>query len=95
MIKKLVELVQNKPELFISNYLENYFLKEYFDDYSLDSTIQDLFPYLTILHTFKSNDSFNISRFISDNQSRIKKNKMIFEFYLSHYAQIFVHSKQN
>ena len=73
MIKKLVELVQNKPELFISNYLENYFLKEYFDDYSLDSTIQDLFPYLTILHTFKSNDSFNISRFISDNQSRIKK----------------------
>ena len=45
MIKKLVELVQNKPELFISNYLENYFLKEYFDDYSLDSTIQDLFPY--------------------------------------------------
>ena len=25
------------------------------------------------MHTFKSNDSFNISRFISDNQSRIKK----------------------
>lgn len=51
MIEKIVELVQDKPELFISNYLENYLLKEYFDDYSLDSTIQDLFPYLTILQT--------------------------------------------